>query len=309
MEHPVQFLSEAGHRLMGILHVPHGPGRPAGYGLVLLNIGLHYRVCHNRLFVKLARALSREGYHVLRFDTHGVGDSEGEIEAGSVLVHFDRVQRGLFVPDTRAALDHLSRELGLERFVLAGLCGGALTAIHTAAEDRRVQGVIFIAGPMTVTSPTEDREFHPWEAGQWLAGYRARLRNPRAWARLVSGKSDYGMMVRALVVKMHHRWCQMWTGSALGRPGAAPGGHFNTHYLDSFQRFVGRGGKVLFVFPELDKTAEEFEIYFDKPILTQTRAFEGKYEILRIERANHSFTLAESQERLRDGVLTWLRTA
>ncbi|KPJ52444.1 hypothetical protein AMJ39_07805 [candidate division TA06 bacterium DG_24] len=65
----------------------------------------------------------------------------------------------------------------------------------------------------------------------------------------------------------------------------------------------------MFVFPELDKTAEEFEIYFDKPILTQTRAFEGKYEILRIERANHSFTLAESQERLRDGVLTWLRTA
>jgi pimeloyl-ACP methyl ester carboxylesterase len=307
MECPVRFQNRTGQRLIGILSVPERPTGVMPCGVVLMNIGLHYRVCHNRLFVKLARFLCGEGYYVLRFDTHGVGDSEGEIEAGSVLLHFDRIQSGLFVDDTRAALDHLWAELGLEQFVLAGLCGGALTAVHTAAVDRRVVGVVFIAGPMTLTSPTEDEGLHPWEASQWLKGYVARIGNPGAWLRLASGKSDYRMMARSIGVRLRERWADL--RSRIPREGSASGldDRFNREYLHSFERFVGRGGKVLFVFPELDKTAGEFEDYFRRPVLMATHSYDGAYEVEIIERANHSFTLVESQERLKHGVLAWLR--
>lgn len=307
MERPVRFQNRAGQRLFGILSVPERQAGAMPCGVVLVNIGLHYRVCHNRLFVKLARFLCEEGYYVLRFDTHGVGDSEGEIESGSVLPHFDRIQRGLFVGDTRAALDHLSEEIGLRQFVLAGLCGGALTAIHTAALDRRVVGVVFIAGPMTLTSPTEERDLHPWEAAQWLKGYSAKIGNPGAWFRLVSGKSDYRMMARSLAVRLRERWTDLRSRIPRERTTSRLDDRFNREYLHSFERFVGRGGKVLFVFPELDKTAREFEDYFRRPVLMTSQSFDGAYELETIERANHSFTLVESQERLKHGVLAWLR--
>jgi pimeloyl-ACP methyl ester carboxylesterase len=292
--------------LIGILDVPDGSERPGGTGVVLLNIGLHYRVCHNRLFVKLARALSREGYQVLRFDTHGVGDSEGEIEPGSVLPHFDSIQGGLFVSDTLAALDHFRHVSGLEKFVLAGLCGGALTAVHTAAVDSRVVGVIFIAGPMTSTSPNEEEELHPWEAGQWLNGYRQRFVNPRAWIRLFSGRSNYGMIARALAVKMRSRREVIRARLARNTVNNGVGRGFNWRYLESFQTFMGRDGRILFVFPELDKTAGEFETLFHRPILLESRELDGKYEVLKIRHANHSFTLVDSQERLREGIVKWL---
>ena len=70
-----------GHRLMGILHMPEDRVR-RNRGINLLSPGLKNRVAPNRMNVKMARILCEKGFPVLRFDPHGIGDSEGEIVRG-----------------------------------------------------------------------------------------------------------------------------------------------------------------------------------------------------------------------------------
>ena len=73
-ERPVVFHSPA--RLVGVLSEPEGD--PRGAGIVFLHGWTGYRIGPHRIFVEAARRLAAVGYHSLRFDFRGRGDSDGE---------------------------------------------------------------------------------------------------------------------------------------------------------------------------------------------------------------------------------------
>lgn len=154
-ETPVYF-GHGAETLFGILTRPTGSER--GEGVVLL-YGGGYNMSANidQFWARIARRVAAEGFHVLRFDHHGNGDSTGVVDA------FDH--RHPFDADLEAAVDWM-RAQGLDRILLVGDCLGARACLVCAARLESVYGVYAIS--VVVNDGTMDR------AQEWAATYGVR---------------------------------------------------------------------------------------------------------------------------------------
>jgi pimeloyl-ACP methyl ester carboxylesterase len=132
-ERPV-FFEAAGEDLFGIITEP--TTAPNGAGLILLEPAIPNR---NRFSVRLARRVAALGYHSLRFDYHGAGESSGATDKYLL----DRP----YVDDVLAAVRCLE-ENGIDRIALVGTCFGARTALASAARIPRLQGLVLLAAPV-----------------------------------------------------------------------------------------------------------------------------------------------------------------
>lgn len=108
-------------------------GQPP-FAVLLTNVGINPRCGPYRLNVEVARRFAEVGIPSLRYDLSGLGDSA---RCSSGLSLADQ-----WVQDTRAAMDALQRETGIQQFVMVGLCSGADIAYLTAPVDRRLRGVV-----------------------------------------------------------------------------------------------------------------------------------------------------------------------
>lgn len=119
--------------LIGTITLPDKPASDA-IGMVLFNAGVIQRTGPHRINVKLARALARHGIPTIRFDMHGMGDSQrpnGRLD-----------YKGQVVEDLRAAMDALAAATGTQHFALLGFCSGAMPSYWTAQADTRVRHII-----------------------------------------------------------------------------------------------------------------------------------------------------------------------
>lgn len=159
----------AHNALVGILTEALGsaadPQRPA---VIFLNSGVLHRVGACRWHVQLARALSAAGFHCLRFDFSGIGDSEQRRDA----LPFEQSA----VLETREAMDRIQRVTGTQRFVLMGLCSGADMAHATALEDTRVVGLHVVDAWSYRTAAFYWHHYAPrvLKASVWMNAVRVR---------------------------------------------------------------------------------------------------------------------------------------
>lgn len=113
-------------------------GGHAGVCCLLINAGVLPRVGPNRINVKIARALAARGYSSMRFDLAGIGDSRPAGTAASY-----EVQAAL---DIKAAMDFVVGSGGSRRFVVFGICSGAVNAFRGAVMDERIIGILMLDG-------------------------------------------------------------------------------------------------------------------------------------------------------------------
>jgi pimeloyl-ACP methyl ester carboxylesterase len=140
------FFPAGNERLFGIITAP--VVRPNGTAAILLSAG-RYRssIGRNRFFVRICRHLAGEGYHAMRFDYHGGGESTGTLKE----FRLDRP----FVEDLDGAVRFLETR-GLSNFVLVGSCFGARTALSYAASmGPSLRGIVLIAAPLRDDSGLE----------------------------------------------------------------------------------------------------------------------------------------------------------
>jgi alpha-beta hydrolase superfamily lysophospholipase len=156
--------------LAAILAAPTG-GPAAGLTVVLLNAGAIRHIGPSRMWVEAARRFAGRGVATVRLDVEGIGDADGpETPYGD--------DGALYAPEligqVRSVLDQLQqRGLG-DRFVLAGLCGGAHWSFHCALQDPRVVSV-FIINPRAFI----------WEQGLGPArDLRALLSQRPSWSKI-----------------------------------------------------------------------------------------------------------------------------
>jgi hypothetical protein len=118
--------------LVGILSRPQqlNPTKPA---IVILNSGVLHRTGACRVAVTLARYMAELGYPVFRFDFYGIGDS-GFGTSENIGELSGRIEVTL-------ALNLLEQALGVNSFVLHGLCSGARDGFCAALDDPRVIAV------------------------------------------------------------------------------------------------------------------------------------------------------------------------
>lgn len=213
MEHAVSFKNAKGHTLHGILHRPEGALHPEAPGVVWLSAGQKDRLGAWRMNLVIARRLARRGVPVLRFDFHGIGDSEGEQPHGQFVMDlYGFIQTGGFKDDAVAGARFLLRETGVKKLVFGGLCGGSISGLFAGPEVPEVFGHVMVDLPVTISSaarqkfleenPVEMLRTNPVEAETVYLLYLKKLANPEAWKRLLSGESDYKLLTEALRQKV-----------------------------------------------------------------------------------------------------------
>ena len=134
MSEPTETIARFGadERLLGIVTLP-ARRREDAPACLFMNAGVVHRIGPHRINVKLARALAAVGIASIRIDLSGMGDSPpapGAVHSGEQTVR-----------DLQDAMTHLEQTLGIKRFIVFGLCSGAVHAYWLAQRDERVVGV------------------------------------------------------------------------------------------------------------------------------------------------------------------------
>lgn len=184
-ETPIAF--GAANSLFGILSEPASTGhaqRRCETAVLLLNVGGHYRIGPNRMYVKAARALASAGYRTLRFDRTGIGDSASE-----VAFSLKEMYSTGCVADVRAAIDALAAR-GCRRFHLMGLCSGSYAAFQTALADPRVGGQVLMNSRLLEwddekSGTWQNSMLQPYKSTDY---YRRALLQSQVYSRLVRGE-------------------------------------------------------------------------------------------------------------------------
>ena len=136
----------------------------------------------------LAAQVAAAGHPVLRFDRRGVGDSEG----------YNATYRGSG-PDIAAALTWLRAAAPGARIVAMGNCDAASALMLSSGAG--ADGLI-LCNPWTIEGEDEDASQEA-RAGAQVASlrahYRARLGNPRALLRLLTGKVSLKGLAGSLI--------------------------------------------------------------------------------------------------------------
>jgi pimeloyl-ACP methyl ester carboxylesterase len=94
-------------------------------------MGQEYIRSH-RAFLQLARLLSSTGFHVLRFDFYGCGDSEGDFSQGSIKQ---------WIADVSVAVDEMRGRCDADRICLIGLRLGGALAVMAGAERGDIESI------------------------------------------------------------------------------------------------------------------------------------------------------------------------
>jgi pimeloyl-ACP methyl ester carboxylesterase len=312
-ELPVLIPDRQGNRLFGILHEPAEPRVPR-VGISLLNPGLKSRVAPNRLNVTLGRRLADRGYHVLRIDPPGIGDSSGDLPEDPFQVLWQRVQRGEFVDSVREVHRAFAREAELDEIVGMGNCGGAITALLEARSNPLVRRLVLIDIPVTLKDPNPRaaaRILGKEHAGRVLASYARRMKDWRAWVRLLTFKSDSGTIGRALKARFfNRRSARQAPGGREEGPGAesgpAPGEGLSELFAEGFMKFHEDGGRALFL-----HAGAFHETYLFNDLVGETYMAPGtdlaeRHRRVTIDGANHIYGTPEWSTELFEAIESWL---
>jgi exosortase A-associated hydrolase 2 len=159
--------------LYGCHHKPKGMHAKA-CGVVLCSpIGQEYIRTHRAVY-QLAVRLSQAGFHVLRFDYFGCGDSEGDFEQGSLLQ---------WTNDIHAAIAEIQKRSGLTSVCLIGLRIGATLALEAAERYHQTKSIV-------LWEPIFDGKLYLEELA---ASQRALLRQIRYITKGVSNRFKMGI--------------------------------------------------------------------------------------------------------------------
>jgi uncharacterized protein len=294
----VTFKNADGLTLFGTLHSP-AVKQAALPVVVLLSPGVKMRVGPGRLYVPLTQLLNSQGYTVLRFDFFGLGDSEGELQETLLADVYNNIEVGRYVDDTLAALRWLRERHGFDRFVLGGLCGGAITAVLAAERDSRVEALLSIGMTVTLASNAATPAHYMTRAqlDYRRRGYIRKLLRPQAWLRFLTLQSEYDVIWRA----MKRMFVKDKPVAAVAAKPAAPTeqrGNANPLFPAAYFSFLRRGGKALMLFSERDRLQSEYEEKFVQPYAAQLSELTSQIEQHVIPHANHVLSFREWQEQM-----------
>lgn len=246
-------------------------------GVILLNPGIVHRVGPGRIYVRIARALAAQGFTVLRFDLSGIGDSSVRLD--------NRPFEESSVDEAIVAMRFLQATKGISQFVLLGGCSGATVSLETARADRRAIGAIMINFPARVD---EGEEANGRKDGHYYFNFA--LLSMKSWRKLLTGRSDYWRIGRALL--------RQWKDSFAGHEKPS----------DSDQRFrtvlrelADRGVSLTFICSKGDPLLRGLREAGGADL--KRLCGEGKVTCDVIPRSDHTFSALYDQERLVDAIL------
>ena len=301
LPHVVTFPNQSGLTLVGVVHEPepHAPRRDVG--VILLSPGVKMRVAPQRLYLRIAEMLTGIGFTVLRFDFYGLGDSEGTVNEPLLKDLYGSIQVGRYIGDTRDAIKWFQRTYGFRSVIVGGLCGGAITGLLAAAEEPAVCGVLGYGVPVMLDSSTADprRYMTAGQLSSIRAKYLAKLRNPSAWLRVFTFKTDFRLLWKSLRKSRSKK-------PSTSSDAAPPPDNANPCFPKALFKVLDRSTPVLLLFSGADRLYAEFN---EKFLTRHGEAFAARaahVDVRVVESANHVFTFREWQDDMLRETEQWL---
>jgi predicted alpha/beta hydrolase len=302
----VSFPNADGLQLRGILHEP-DPDRARGVCILLLSPGIKGRVGPHRLYLKIAARLVPLGFHVLRFDYHGLGDADGELAESVLADMYNSIQAGRYIGDTVAAMDWVQTTLGVRRFVGSGLCGGSISALATAAVDRRIECLLGIGLPTVLEGGPENwrRVLTQYQIASMRSSYIEKAWDPKSWLRFMAGKSDYRVIwrvVRDWLLKRRRRRDHQVAEQK------AEVDCTNPLFASAFMAMLESSRPMILFFAGADRLRYQFGENFESHHEGRIRGLRHLYEVHLIPDANHVLSDASWMTEFLDAAERWLIT-
>ncbi len=270
--------------LLGIVGRPDCPTEPGDLpAVVFLNAGAVPRTGPNRVYVKLARKLTADGFLTLRFDFAGTGDSPGRPGETSL--------KATCLAGTHEAIDFMATTLDADRIILVGICLGADLALETAYEDPRVVGVVMINGYFLPDNADPEATAYLAKASGGR-GYRKSMFSLRSWKRLLTGQTDLRSLWRFLVAK-------------LKGPSARERDVLKTMASrEKWLRLTERGVDLLLVYSERDRSLDTYMMTLKGVV--ESLASTGRITVSIVEGADHLFTMPSHRDTFMHRVRQWV---
>ena len=263
--------------LSGVIATPDFPDPPEQTpAVLLLNAGLLHRVGPHRMYVRIARTLTKAGVTSLRFDYSGIGESPPRKD----LVPAPKSR----VIETNAAMDHMASVMGAQRFVLMGLCSGAVNAFRVARLDPRVIGLVLIDG-------------FPYRTYRYyLIHYARRLFRLRSWLNVLSGRRQLWKSFRRVI--------PLGGGTTATRPATALHLPPKAEIAAGFRELVHRGVRFCVIH------SGGFEQYYNytRQFVHSFRSvdFDGHLKLVYFKHSDHTFTSLEQQRLTVNTIEDWM---
>lgn len=304
----VEFPNRDGLRLRGMLHEP-DPRIARGICVLLLSPGIKGRVGPHRLYLKFVTALVPLGFHVLRFDYSGLGDSDGSVDEGLLSDMYNTIQDGRYVADTLSAMDWMQQVYGIRRFVGSGLCGGSISALLTAAVDRRIESILSLSIPTAFDGG--EANWARFATSQQLVSIRRnyfkRMFKPHSWVRFLTGKTSYYVLWRSLKHVLPWRSASPSATSTKGSAdGVSPPDDTNPKFAPAFLRFIRSERQMLLIFSGRDRLRWEFDEKFLKRHAGDLEPLQSYFDVKIIPDANHILSDPAWVKQMLDHAVEWL---
>lgn len=282
-ERPVVFGREG--KLAGILTLPSSQnGAPSSTAFVILNSGVIHRVGANRISVRLARAVAELGLTAFRFDQSGLGDSEARSDVDDLEESVER--------DIDEAMEHLAKEMKVDRFIFAGLCSGANQCLQSAWRDPRIVAA-FLMDPPGYRTPRSVATY-----------YLGRAWRPESWWNALSGRNRYRQLI---LQRLQSRKTKEPTQPqrSMGQD-RLPYWPSKEEMRSALRALTERGAKLFFLY------TGAFEVYVYPDQLRDAFPEACASENLSwcfMPEAGHTFSREEHRQALLRTLTTWLKDA
>lgn len=270
-------------------------------GINLLSPGLKNRVAPNRMNVKMARILCEKGFPVLRFDPHGIGDSEGEIAAGNdhVMNLWGLIERGAYVQDTVISNSILRERAEVKEIIHIGQCGAAITAMLAGGLDPGVVAVALIDTPVRIVSACLNLSAL-YREDVTASDYINKMLDYSTWKKFLGREDKWKVLHSSL-----SDFLQKTRKGKKDRESEEniQGDRLNLQFLDALKNFVRSGKNAVMVFAGNDFFLKEFNDYM-LPIL-QSNGIPDQLKVEIVPGANHIFSEEVSRDYLFAIISSW----
>ncbi|MCG7861834.1 MAG: alpha/beta fold hydrolase [Candidatus Thiodiazotropha endolucinida] len=309
---PVTIKNRNGLKLYGILEQPETIVKDTA--ILLLSPGIKMRVGPHRMYNKLSKVLVDKGFTVLRYDFYGLGDSEGALDQKILVDVYNSIQNGRYIDDTIDAMDWLGATYNIDKFVLGGLCGGAITGMLAGSADERVKGLIAL-GLINVFEGGEDNFSKFVTEGQLedlKKGYISKLTDIDSWKRIITLKSDFRTIFKILfkpIRVISNSIRENLTASSKNKIEFVHDESSNTNprFAPTFFSMLQQSKKMLLVYSGGDRLLWEFKEKFENIYKSHLSDYSHIYELHTIPDANHILSLSEWEESMHKLVEEWLQ--
>lgn len=311
---PVIFPNRDGLKLIGILHQPE-PERRKSTAIILLSPGVKMRVAPHGMYNKMADHYVEMGFPVLRFDFYGLGDAEGEIELQQLSNIYNTIQLGRYVNDTLASMDWMQEQYGISKFIVGGLCGGAITGMLAAQQDMRVTALLALGIPVALDVGEENWHKHlsQGQLSQLRSGYIKNLFKPKSWLRLLTLQSDFRVIWKSVWQLLKSKFSSLSSkkpvpeAEAVASEDNSDDDNTNPKFAPAFLHMLETSRPMLHVFSGTDRLAWEFDEKFAHKYQPQLEQYSSLLEIHTIDKANHILGHPEWFNQMLDISGQWLK--